>query len=190
MESIAERHEGHKNWMPEEERPMMSSFIMTNNIKVAMIAFATGIAAGLGTFAILFENGLMLGTIAAGIRAKGPHVALGFWAFVAPHGIIELTAIIISGGAGFMLAWALLCPGEYTRGAALKLAGREALKLLLGVAAMLVVAGLIEGFFSPSMTPEPIKLAVAGMLGVIEFSYLFLAGKGRPVRRFGHDANR
>jgi uncharacterized membrane protein SpoIIM required for sporulation len=174
---IAERHTGRKNWMPEEERPFMSSFIITNNIKVTIMAFAFGIAVGIGTILVLFGNGLMLGTIGAVVNSRSPAVALSFWSFVAPHGVIELTAIFIAGGAGLMIGWSLINPGEFTRGDALKLAGREAFKLMLGVAAMLVVAGLIEGFFSPSMTPEPVKLAVAAIIGTIEYTYLFTAGK-------------
>ena len=78
----------------------MSAFVMTNNIRVAGGAFAGGIAASLGTLWVLFENGLMLGAFAAGMNAHGAHVAWRFWSFVAPHGVIELTAIFISGGAG------------------------------------------------------------------------------------------
>lgn len=179
IESIAQRHTGHKNWMPEEERPVMSSFIMINNIRVAGLAFATGILGGIFTLAIMFYNGLMLGVVGAVVSQHGASVALGFWSFVAPHGVIELTAIFIAGGAGLMLGWALLNPGNYTRGTALKLAGREAFKLILGVAVMLVIAGLIEGFFSPSMAPDKLKLAVALMLGISLYSYLFMAGKDR-----------
>ncbi len=176
-DQIAERHTGRHDWMPESQRPIMSTFIMTNNIRVAALAFATGILAGVFTFAILFYNGLMLGVIAGVIAGRAPQVALSFWGFVAPHGVIELTAIFIAGGAGLMLGWALICPGDHTRGAALKLAGREAFKLILGVAAMLVVAGIIEGFFSPALLPETLKLAVAGMIGMAQFTYLFRAGR-------------
>lgn len=176
-DSIAERHTGKKNWMPEEERPLMSSFIMSNNIRVSILAFATGIAAGLGTIFFLFYNGLMLGVIGAVVNSRGLNVALSFWGFVAPHGVIELTAIFIAGGAGLMLGWALLNPGDYTRGDALKLAGRQAFTLMIGVGAMLVVAGLIEGFFSPSMVPYQLKLIVAAVVGTVEFMYLFMAGR-------------
>lgn len=181
IEEVASRHEGHKNWMPSEERPVMSSFIITNNVKVAMIAFATGIAAGVGTFLILFYNGLMLGVISAAVAARGPHVAWGFWSFVAPHGVIELTAIFIAGGAGLMLGWAVLNPGQYTRSTAVKLAGREAFKLLLGVASMLLVAGIVEGFLSPSMLPNEVKLSCAAVLGAALFTYLFVAGSNQPA---------
>ncbi len=180
IDEVASRHEGTKDWMPAEKRPMMSSFIITNNIRVAAIAFATGIGAGIGTFLILFSNGLMLGVIGAAVAARGAHVAWGFWSFVWPHGVIELTAIFIAGGAGLMLGWAVLNPGDYSRANALKLAGREAFKLLMGVTAMLVVAGIIEGFLSPSMLPNQVKLACAGAIGVAQFSYLFLAGKQMP----------
>lgn len=176
-DSLAERHTGHKDWMPAEERPIMSSYIITNNIKVSIMAFALGIVAGIGTLGLMFYNGLMLGVAAAAVRSAGGKVALSFWSFVAPHGVIELTAIFIAGGAGLMLGWALLCPGEFTRGAAIKLAAREAFKLMLGVAAMLLVAGIIEGFFSPSMIPDKIKLFTASMIGIALYSYLFVAGK-------------
>lgn len=177
VDSIAQRHTGHKNWMPEEDRPVMSSFIMTNNLRVAGMAFAVGIFGGIITLGIMFYNGLMLGVVGAVVMSRGSAVALSFWSFVAPHGVIELTAIFIAGGAGLMLGWALLNPGIHTRAVALKLAGREAFKLVAGVAVMLVIAGLIEGFFSPSMAPEAIKLSVAAMLAVSLYSYLFLAGK-------------
>ena len=154
-----------------------------NNVKVTMIAFATGIAAGVGTFMILFYNGLMLGVVGAAVAARGPHVAWGFWSFVAPHGVIELTAIFIAGGAGLMLGWAVLSPGEYTRSTALKLVGREAFKLMLGVASMLLVAGIVEGFLSPSMLPNAVKLSCAAVLGTALYSYLFMAGKKQPAAR-------
>jgi uncharacterized membrane protein SpoIIM required for sporulation len=179
MDWITERHTGHQNWMPEEQRPMMASFIMSNNIRVTILAFSTGILLGIGTLFLLFYNGLMLGVVAAAVSNVGGDVPLGFWSFVAPHGVIELTAIFIAGGAGLMLGWALLNPGERSRRDALKLAGREALKLMLGVAAMLVVAGTIEGFFSPSMVPDHLKLAVAAVLGLAEYTYLFMAGRDK-----------
>jgi len=183
IDYISERYTGKQDWMPEETRPMMSSFVMINNIRVAAAAFATGILGGVYTFWIMFYNGLMLGVIAAAVNSKGPDVALSFWSFVAPHGVIELTAIFISGGAGLMLGWALLSPGQYTRRVALKLAAREAFKLILGVCAMLVVAGLVEGFFSPSMVNEEVKLTVAFILFVTLFAYLFFAGKGGDFER-------
>lgn len=178
MDSIAERHTGHKDWLPSEERPFASSFIMTHNIHVSALAFATGILLGLPTLLVLFQNGLMLGVVGAAVASRSSQVSLSFWSFVAPHGVIELTAIFIAAGAGLMLGWALLYPGEYSRGTAVKLAGREAFVLMLGVIAMLVVAGTIEGFFSPSMIPDRVKLVAAAFLALAEYGYFFLAGRG------------
>ena len=187
IQAQAERHTGKQDWMPEEERPIMSSFVMTNNIRVAATAFATGILGCVLTFFILFQNGLMLGVIGAAMSARGTDVALSFWSFVAPHGVIELTAIFIAGGAGLMLGWSLLSPGEHTRRVALKLAAREASKLILGVAAMLVVAGLIEGFFSPSMVHAEVKLTVAMIIFMLQFYYLFFAGtRDTGLKRSGY----
>ncbi len=181
-DAIAERHTGSKDWMPEEARPIMSSFIMQNNIRVCIMEFATGILAGIGTLYLLAYNGLMLGVVGAVVNSRDISVILSFWGFVAPHGVIELLAIFIAGGAGLILGWALINPGEYTRGDALKLAGREAFKLMLGVAAMLVVAGLIEGFFSPSMIGEEFKLTVAVMITALEAMYFGMAGRKPEVR--------
>ena len=115
MDWITQRHTGHQNWMPAEERPMTASFIMSNNIRVTILAFTTGILLGIGTFLLLFYNGLMLGVVAAAVSNAGGEVPLGFWSFVAPHGVIELTAIFIAGGAGLLLGWALVNPGERSR---------------------------------------------------------------------------
>lgn len=177
MDSIAERHQGKQDWLPEEFRPIMSSGIMTNNISVAFFAFSGGILAGLGTLFILLYNGLFMGVVAAAVAAHGRDVAVGFWGFVAPHGVTELTAIFTAAGAGLMLGWVFVNPGDYTRGAALKLAARDAIQLVIGVVAMLVVAGVIEAFFSPTLIPEAVKFAFAGAETFILFSYLFVAGR-------------
>ncbi len=181
IDSIAERHQGEQNWLPEEIRPLMSSSIMTKNICVAFFAFSTGILACLGTVLILFYNGLFMGVVAGALSARGAGVSLGFWGFVAPHGVMELTAIFIAGGAGLMLGWVFVNPGDYTRGAALKLAARDAIPLVIGVVVMLVVAAVIEAFFSPTLIPEAVKFMFAGAEGFIVFSYLLLAGKKGPL---------
>jgi uncharacterized membrane protein SpoIIM required for sporulation len=177
MEEIADRYRGQKDWLPGKMRPVASSGIMTNNIMVSILAFSVGVLGGVLTLMILFTNGLMLGTIAAAVEQKD--VALGFWAFVAPHGVIELPAIFIAGGAGLMLGYAMVNPGDLPRRDALRQAGSEAIKLVMGVAAMLVVAGLIEGFFSPALLPEGLKFSLATLLAFGLVAYLGLAGRER-----------
>lgn len=188
-EGVAERHHVRRDWLPSQERAYASSMIMTNNIKVSILAFAGGMTAGILTLLLMIYNGLMLGIAAAIVGRDGLSTAVNFWAFVAPHGVIELTAIFIAGGAGLVLAYAMINPGEYPRRVALREAGKEAVKLMLGVASLLVVAGLIEGFFSPMNIPEVIKFTVAGVEAVLFAAYLLFAGRraaDEPETPFGH----
>jgi uncharacterized membrane protein SpoIIM required for sporulation len=176
LEGIADRHTGQQDWLPGEWRPVASSNIMTNNIMVSILAFSLGIFGCLGTLFLMFFNGMMLGAVTAAVEQRD--VALGFWAFVAPHGVLELPAIFIAGGAGLLLGYALINPGDLSRRAALRHAGSEAIKLIMGVAAMLVVAGTIEGFFSPALLPEALKFTFAAFLAAGLVAYLALAGRG------------
>lgn len=150
--------------------PSISSFIMTNNIRVTMMAVALGVTMGLGTGAILIQNGLMIGGLAG--AATNAHVDLLFWAVILPHGIIELSSICIAGGAGLVLARALYAPGDLPRRDALRLAGTEAARLLIGVAFLLVIAGCIEGFITPQPMHPLIKIAFSLLTAVGLLLYL------------------
>ena len=157
-------------------RPLASSMIMTNNISVSFLAFALGMTFGLGTLYLMTFNGLMLGTLAALCHINGLNVP--FWSFVLPHGVIELTAIFMAGGAGFLLGTALFIPGDLPRKEALVQKGRRAVRLVLGCVPLLIVAGIIEAFFSPTPIPAGLKFAMAGILLVLLFSYLLLSSQG------------
>ncbi|HEX8711777.1 MAG TPA: stage II sporulation protein M, partial [Terracidiphilus sp.] len=156
--------------------PMASSAIMTNNLSVSFVTFAGGIVFGMGTFLILVENGLMLGVIGAACHQYGMSVAL--WSFVTPHGSLELPAILIAGGAGFRLGYAMLFPGSLRWKDAVARGGIDAARLISGVIPMLVVAGSLEGFFSPSGAPVWLKFTVGGMLFAFLLLWLF-----RPVAK-------
>ncbi len=175
IDAITSRHKGGGNWMPADFRPIASSAIMVNNIKVSFLAFSTGILLGLGTVLTLLCNGFMLGVIGVGV-SRSP-AAVQFWAFVAPHGVIELPSIVIAGTAGLLLGLAIIEPGEYTRVDALKIAGRQAGVLVLGVVTFLAVAGLVEGLFSPAVVRPGVKLAVAGLLATGFWTYVLRAGR-------------
>jgi hypothetical protein len=139
------------------------------------MVFAGGIFMGLLTLYMLIQNGVMLG--AAAVAVARHHTALEFWGFVAPHGVVELPSIFIAGGAGLMLAYALVNPGEYSRRTALGMAGREAVVLILGVVAMLVIAGLTEAFFSPALISPYLKFGVAAVNLAAEATYFITAGR-------------
>ncbi|MFB6271566.1 MAG: stage II sporulation protein M [Salinibacter sp.] len=172
VEQVAERHRAGGDWLPGMLRPVASSSIMTNNLGVAFLAFSTGILAGIGPLYVLFFNGLILGAVAVGVSRAGPAAALDFWAFVAPHGVLELPAIMIAGAAGLIVGYALVDPGDDRRPVALKRAASRAMTLVYGVIALLIVAGLIEGFFSPTTLSPSVKLGVAGLIAGVFASYL------------------
>jgi uncharacterized membrane protein SpoIIM required for sporulation len=154
--------------------PMMSSMIMTNNLSVCFIAFAGGITFGLLTAWSMFFNGLLLGVIGVACQQHG--MSLDLWSFVAPHGSLELPSIILSGAAGLRLGYGVLFPGLYRRRDSIARAGAEASRLVAGIIPLLVIAGTLEGFFSPSAAPVWLKFTVGGSLFVLLILWLF-----RPV---------
>lgn len=144
--------------------PLMSSYIMVNNISVSLRAFVFGITFGLGTIYVLFSNGALLGALTSLIYMYGS--PLKYWSLILPHGVIELTAIFISGAAGLMIAKYLLIPGELSRRHSLIYGAKKSASLILGVVLMLVIAGIIEGFYTPLNIAETTKLVFAGITGI------------------------
>ncbi len=151
-------------------KPLASSTILTNNITVALTTFALGITGGIGTLWMLLLNGLLLGVVSGACWQSGMSLAL--WSFIAPHGVLELPAIFIAGGAGLILGRAILFPGWLTRRAALVSAGAQAVRLVLGTIPLLVVAGIVEAFISPTPLPAAAKFLVAAMLATALALYL------------------
>jgi uncharacterized membrane protein SpoIIM required for sporulation len=151
-------------------KPLASSTIMTNNITVSFLSFAAGITAGLGTVYLMAFNGLLLGVVAA--ACAGASMSLPFWSFVAPHGALELPALFVAGGAGLRLGQGLLLPGYLPRRQALAIAAREAVPLILGCIPLLVLAGLLEAFVSPSGLAVPVKLGLSATLLTLLVVYL------------------
>lgn len=139
------------------QSPLAASIIITNNIKVAILAFAGCVTLGVMTIYIIVDNGLMLG----GVAALFAHAGFGFdyWATIAPHGFIELTAIQIAGAAGLLIAAGIVAPGGLPRRDAIRTNAARAGVLIAGVASMLIVAGTIEGFFSPLRLSADVRIA-------------------------------
>jgi len=134
-------------------------FLFTHNAGVGMTCFATGPAAGIPTILLLFSNGLLLGAFAALYGERG--LGLEFWAWILPHGVTELLAVILCGAAGLVVAEGLLYPGPQTRLQALAQHGRQAAVIVMGAVLMFFVAGLIEGIFRQVVQAVEVRLVVA-----------------------------
>ena len=158
-----------------EANQVGASAIFTQNIRVTIYTFAFGAMFGVGTVFYLAYNGANIAAVLALTYRAG--FGRDLVTFMAAHGVIELSCIFIAGGAGLLIGSALLMPGDLSRSDALKTRGKDAIRLMTGVAPLLVVAGIIEGFISPAPLNPAIKFGIAAITGVALYSYLILAGR-------------
>lgn len=161
----------------DEALSVFASFLFTHNSKVALMCFALGFAAGVPVIYLLFVNGLTLGAMVALYDSRG--LGAEFWAWVLPHGVTEITAICLCGAAGMVLGSALIFPGRHTRLRNLALKGREVALLGIGSVAMLLLAGLIEGFFRQIVQDVTIRWSLAAVTLVFWTWYFAAVGRGR-----------
>jgi uncharacterized membrane protein SpoIIM required for sporulation len=153
----------------------MGPLIIVNNVRVAVFAFAGGLTAGALTLYLLVANGAFLGTVLAVVQGYG--LSGGLLTFTAAHGPLEISCIVLSGGAGLRLAWALLRPGDHSRRDALRLAGAQAIRVMLLVVPALGVAGIIEAFLSPTDAPIAVKVSVGLIASGMLWGYIGLVGR-------------
>jgi uncharacterized membrane protein SpoIIM required for sporulation len=165
--------------IPAGYRPLVGPLIIVNNVRVAVAAFAGGLTAGALTLYLLVGNGALLGTVFAVVQAYG--LTSGLLTFTAAHGPLELSCIVLSGGAGLRLAWAILRPGDLSRRDALRLAGAQAVRIMLLVVPVLGVAGLIEAFVSPSDAPIVVKIVVGLIAASLLWGYILFVGRPRKT---------
>src|SRR6185436_14073984 len=154
-----------------------ASAIMANNIMVTIYTFAFGATFGIGTLFYLAFNGANIASVLALTYRSG--FGNDLVTFMVAHGVVELSCIFIAGGAGLLVGSAMIMPGNLTRADALKTRGMEAVRLMIGVAMLLVLAGTIEGFISPVPMDPRIKYTIAIVTGVAMYSYLLLVGHER-----------
>ena len=154
-----------------------ASSILSNNILVTFRVFALGAFLGIGAFYDLAFEGARLGSVFAACYRLNPPFGNSLAYFVVGHGVIELSTIFFCGGAGMMIGYAIINPGDTTRAQALKKKGIEAARIVIGCACFLIIAGTIEGFLSPSELHPAIKIATGIGTGVAMYSYLLLAGR-------------
>ena len=155
---------------------MMFGYYVMHNIGIAFQTFAAGLLFGLGSVFFLIFNGLVIGAVSGHLTEIG--YGQTFWSFVIGHGAFELTAIALAGAAGLQLGWALIAPGQLTRGESLRLAARKSVQMLCGVMIFLLIAAFIEAYWSSATLIAPwIKYLVGAALWLLVAAYLSLAGR-------------
>lgn len=159
-----------------EANQIGASELMTNNIRVSFLAFAWGALLGIGSLYVLMMNGVSIGGVLGACYRGNADFANELLTFMVGHGVIELSAVFMAGGAGIMIGYAVIDPGDLTRAQALKNKGMEAAKIVIGCACLLVVAGIIEGFLSPSSLPPAVKITTGILTGIILYMYLIMVG--------------
>jgi uncharacterized membrane protein SpoIIM required for sporulation len=151
--------------------------LFSHNAKIGLAAFALGVGFGIPVFYLMFANGLILGAFAALYQGRGLGVDL--WGWILPHGVTELLAVILCGGAGLVLAHAFIFPGRFSRRDSLAMRGQLAGRVVLGAVGLFFIAGLIEGIFRQSVTSVPIRYSVAGGTALWWSFYFGFVGRGK-----------
>jgi len=164
--------------------PELSMLLMSNNVRVAVNAFALGVTLGLGTLLVLSLNALMVGAFLA-VGAGAGRGAL-FVSVIAPHGVLELSAIAVAGGAGLLVGHAILDPGDRPRREAFRAAALEAGQLFVATVPMFILAAVIEGIISPQVNGlfahDGARVAFGLTVAAAAYLLLFYGDRLRPRR--------
>jgi uncharacterized membrane protein SpoIIM required for sporulation len=159
----------------------MFGFYIWNNVRIGFQTFAGGMLAGVGSAWFLGANGVIIGAVAGYLTQAG--FGETFWSFVAGHSALELTAIVLSGAAGFRLGLAVIAPGNQSRKAALVAAARPAVRMMYGAALMFLGAAFVEAFWSPiTEVSFNVKITAGIAAWVVLLAYLLFAGRTRAAR--------
>jgi uncharacterized membrane protein SpoIIM required for sporulation len=169
-----------EHYYSSEPAAAFASHVFWNNFRVGLLAFASGIAFCVLTAYLLVTNGGNLGMAAGLFAAVGQQPK--FWGLILPHGLLELTAVVIAGAAGLRLGWSLIDPGDRTRSQALAEEGRRAVALALGLVLAFGVAGMIEGFVTGSGLPTSVRVGVGVAAETAFLAYLLVQGRAAGAK--------
>lgn len=154
---------------------VFASYLFTHNARVGIFCFALGIALGIPTALLLFYNGLILGAFIALFASRGLLIPVLGW--LLPHGVPEITAILLSGAAGLTIAKAMMFPDGMTRTTALKVAGQRAAMVMVGAVLLFLIAAFFEGYFRQLVTEDNVRLSVAAANLLVMSSWFLFAGR-------------
>lgn len=166
-----------------EELNLFASFLFSNNAKIGMLCFALGFALGVPVILLLVYNGLTIGALLALYDSRGLLAELSAWLLI--HGVTELLAVVVCGGAGLVLAEALAFPGRHTRLANLALKGRMATRIIMGAVVMFFLAALLEGFGRQLINDPAFRFGIAAVSVVLWGGYFGMAGRSYDEERVG-----
>lgn len=180
LDGVREAVASNRQWwlgLNDEGNQIGAAFIMQNNIRVVFSAFASGAFFAIGAIYTLLFEGARFGSVFAICYKLNPDFGNALASFVVGHGVIELSCIYFCGAAGMRIGYSILVPGDLSRVEAVKQSGIEAVKIVIGAAFLLVIAGTIEGFISPAPIHPAFKIAVGVLTGIAMYSYLFFVGR-------------
>ncbi len=170
--------EDFENYYSSTAASQFATSVLINNVQVSFTAYAVGVAFGLGSILVLAYNGVILGQAWALFIVAEQQGR--FFGLILPHGLLELSAIVVAGAAGFAMGWALVAPGDLGRGEAFALEARRSVTIILGLVLVFVAAGLIEGFVTPSLPLVP-RIAIGVAAFVAFWTYVVTLGSRAEV---------
>lgn len=171
--------EDFESYYSSDPAAQFAAAVTTNNIQVAIMAFAGGILLCVPTLLLLVVNGANLGGAAGLFAAVGENAK--FYGLIIPHGLLELSGVMIAGAAGLRLGWTLIDPGDRPRGAALIEEGRRAIVIVVGLVGVFVTAGVIEGFVTGHL-PTPARVRIGVVVELAFLAYVVVAGRSAAAR--------
>jgi len=158
-----------------------ASFLFSHNTQIAIFVFSLGVLVCVPSFVLTFYNGLILGAFFALHVDRG--IGLDLFAWLSIHGVTEISAIVIACAGGFLLGFAVLFPGQMTRRDALRAQGRDAVKLAILAAVMLMVAAILEGFGRQLVQSKEVRMAIGWGVGALWVCYFLFVGRAGPRSR-------
>ena len=172
---------GFETYYYEHPHGVFTAQVWTNNAWVAAGALFTGILI-LPALGLLINNAINV-AIDGGLMAHAGRLDV-FFGYLLPHGMLELTAIFLAGGAGLKLGWTLIDPGHLSRAEALARQGRDTVVIALGLTAVLLVSGILEGFVTPSGLPTMARIAIGATVEAAFLTYVAALGRGFRLAPF------
>ena len=175
-------HDQFEQYYSDQPHALFFTKVTVNNILVSFLAFAGGAAFCVFGAFMMVSNGVALGQAAAWMITEGE--TMRFFGLILPHGLLELSAICIAGGAGIRMGWTLIAPGDRTRGAAMAEQGRRLVVIVIGLMTMFIAAGTIEGFVTGSgLSPAP-RVAIGVIAWTAYVTYLVVCGRAAAAQGF------